>query len=140
MISTAQEFLVLMRSKDPADRHRFRHDSAPIEVWRELITRHSFANEWVALNKASPVEILREIASDSRAAVRSTVAMTRRITEDIQEMLARDPDASVRNTLANNSKATDRILAILAQDSESFVRETAHRRIRQRQAESDQGG
>jgi hypothetical protein len=61
--------------------------------------------------------------------------MTRRITEDIQERLARDPDASVRNTLANNSKATDRILAILAEDSEAFVRETAHRRIKERQAE-----
>ncbi len=135
MISTAQEFLALMRSEDPADYHRFRHDSAPIEVWRELITKYALANEWVARNKTSPVEILRDIAGDSRVVVRTEVAMTRRITEDIQEKLARDPDASVRNALANNSKATDRILAILAEDSEAFVRETAHRRIKQRQAE-----
>ncbi len=135
MISSAQEFLALMRSEDPADYDRFRHDSASIEVWRELISKYSLANEWVVRNKTSPVEILREIAGDSRVVVRAEVAMTRRITEDIQDRLARDPDASVRNTLANNSRATDRILALLAEDSEAFVRETAQRRINERQAE-----
>lgn len=135
MIATAQEFLALMRSTDPVDYERFRHDSAPIEVWRELISRYSLANEWIVRNKTAPVEILREIACDSRVLVRAEVAMTRRITEDIQETLARDPNASVRNTLANNSKATDRILALLAEDSEAFVRETARRRINERRAE-----
>ena len=135
MIATAQEFLALMRSPEPADYERFRHDSAPTEVWRELIAKYSLANEWIARNKTVPVEILREIAGDPRVVVRAEVAMTRRITEDIQERLARDPNASVRNTLANNSKATDRILAVLAGDSEAFVRETALRRIKERRAE-----
>lgn len=135
MIATAQEFLALMRSTDPVDYKRFRNDSAPIEVWRELISRYSLANASIVRNKTAPVEILREIASDPRVLVRAEVAMTRRITEDIQETLARDPNASVRNTLANNSKATDRILELLAEDSEAFVRETARRRITERRAE-----
>ncbi|MGK0185361.1 MAG: hypothetical protein ACI9R3_001138 [Verrucomicrobiales bacterium] len=120
-----------MRSEDPDDYHRFRHDEAPIEVWRELITRYSLANDWVARNKTAPIEILREIASDSRVVVRTNVAMTRRITEDIQEKLARDTDSSVRNALANK-KVSDSVLALLADDPEAFVRETAHRRIEQR--------
>ncbi len=136
MISTAQEFLALMRSKDPDDYRRFRHDEAPIEVWRELITKYSLANEWVARNKTAPVEILREISSDSRVVVRTEVAMTRRITEDIQQKLAADLDPSVRNALANNAKVSDGILRILAEDSEDFVRDTARRRIEQRKTQN----
>ena len=135
MIATAQEFLALMPRTDPVASARFRNDSAPIEVWRELISRYSLATEWIVRNKTAPVEILREIACDSRVLVRAEVAMTRRITEDIQELLARDPNPSVRNTLANNSKATDRILELLAEDSEASVRETARRRINERRAE-----
>lgn len=134
MISTAQEFLALMRSEDPDDYHRFRYDEAPIEVWREIITRYSLANEWVARNKTAPVEILEEISSDPRVVVRTEVAMTRRITPNIQERLAADADASVRNALANNAKVSDSILEKLAEDSEDFVRDTALRRLKERQS------
>ena len=133
MISSAQEFLALMRSEDPDDYHRFRNDEAPVEVWRELTTRYSLANEWIARNKTAPVEILREISTDPRVVVRTEVAMTRRITPDIQAKLAADPDASVRNALANNAKVLDSILEQLAEDSEEFVRDTACRRLEERQ-------
>ncbi|GAA5482582.1 hypothetical protein Hsar01_01805 [Haloferula sargassicola] len=133
MISTAQEFLALMRSEDPDDYHRFRYDEAPIEVWREIITRYSLANEWVARNKTAPVEILEAISSDPRVVVRTEVAMTRRITPDIQARLAVDSDASVRNALANNAKVSESILEQLSEDSEEFVRDTALRRLQERQ-------
>jgi hypothetical protein len=122
-----------MRSEDPDDYHQFRHDEAPIEVWRELITRYSLANEWVARNKTAPVEILREISSNPRVVVRTEVAMTRRITPGIQAILATDPDASVRNALANNAMVSESILEQLAEDSEEFVRDTALRRLKERQ-------
>lgn len=132
MISTAQEFLTLMRSENPSDYQRFRNDSAPLEVWKELITRYSLANRWVARNKTAPVEILREISRDSSVLVRIEVAMTRRITDEIQSTLSVDLESSVRNALANNAKVSDRILTTLAEDSEAFVRETALRRIEER--------
>lgn len=124
-----------MRSEDPSDYHRSRYDEAPIEVWWELIARYSLANEWVARNKTSPVEILRELSRDPRVVVRTEVAMTRRISLDIQACLAADADSSVRNALANNAKVADEILAQLAEDSEEFVRDSALRRIANRRAE-----
>ena len=136
MITSAKEFLDLMRSEDPDDYQRFRYDEAPIEIWREVITDYPLASEWVVRNKTSPVEILRELAKDTRSLVRGEVAMTRRITEDIQELLAYDSNYSVRHTLANNSKVADRILSILSQDSDEFVRNAANQRIKQ-QAEQD---
>ncbi len=126
-----------MRSEDPEDYHRLRHDEAPIEVWRELIANYSLANDRVALNKTVPVEILREIAADTRVLVRTHVAMVRRITEDIQDVLSRDPDSSVRNMLANNSKVTERILKLLSVDKEEFVRESAQRQIQKRKKQNN---
>ena len=132
MISSAEEFLALMRSDDPEDYHRFRNDSAPLNVWEELITKYSLANEWVALNKTSPVEILARLADDPRVLVRAQVASVRRITEDTQEKLAHDSDASVRNSLANNAKAARRILELLAEDPQEFVRNSARKRLSER--------
>jgi hypothetical protein len=132
MITSAQEFLALMRSDKEDDYHRLRHEEAPMEVWEELLSVYPLANEWVVRNKTSPVEILRKLAKDPRAVVRAEVAMTRRITEDMQNDLVSDLDASVRCALANNSRVSNGVLRRLSEDPEGFVKEAALRQSARR--------
>ena len=136
MIATAQEFLALMRSGEPSDYKRFRFDTAPPEVWRELVNKYPLTNAEVTLNKTVPAEILHEIAKDPSVRVRSHVTMVRRISKETQEILAKDPDSSVRNMLANNAKVSDDLLSLLSADQEAFVRESAFSQIQKRKTQN----
>ena len=68
-----QEFLDLRTSEDPGNYYRAAHEDVPAEVWNELIEAYPESRFWVANNKTVPLEILRILASDQDAKVRTMV-------------------------------------------------------------------
>ena len=134
MIESAEEFLSLMRSEEKDDYDRFRNDEAPLHVWETLLEKYPLANEWVARNRKSPIEILRRLATDERTLVRTHVASVRRITEEIQLILVKDKEYSVRHTLAYNAKATVKVLEILATDLEANISDKAKEALNEKQS------
>lgn len=131
MIKSAEEFLRLMRSDNKDDYERFRNEGAPLHVWETLMKEYPLANEWIARNRKSPIEVLYKLAKDKRDLVRSEVASVRRISEKIQLLLAKDPSYSVRHALVFNSKVTSKTLNILAKDSEKEISDKAKERLKE---------
>ena len=70
MIESAEEFIRLRGSGDPAEYGRAAHDQAPDGVWLDVIRRFPEYRFWVAHNKTVPVSILRILAADSDERVR----------------------------------------------------------------------
>jgi len=129
MIRSAQEFLELRFSDDPAKYQRAAHDEAPLAVWRELIESYPESRYWVAHNKTVPLEILRALALDGDVRVRGMVALRRKIDEPTQELLASDQDSGVRLSVARNKSATRRVLASMLTDEWDEIRNTARHRL-----------
>ena len=125
MIESADQFIQLRSSDDPADYHRAAHEEATIEVWREVIDQHPDYRFWVAQNKTVPVEILAILADDGSSQVRDIVARKRKLPPDLQVKLAQDPDESVRRAVAANAKVCKEALDILVNDDWEVVREAA---------------
>lgn len=121
MISSAKEFIDLRQDNDP----RATHDSAHEAVWLEIINQYPNYNEWVVHNKNVPVSILRLLAKDPDARVRSVVAMKRKCDKGLFELLARDADDNVRHQVACNKKTPQYILDWLRNDSSGMVAEAA---------------
>lgn len=129
MISSAEEFVALRSSENPEEYHRAAWEEAPDEVWHEVIERYPDYRVWVAHNKSVPIEILRILADDHDARVRSFVASRRKLDEETQEKLARDPESGVRMRVAYNKKASERVLALLLDDPWDEIRKVARDRL-----------
>lgn len=129
MIESADEFRRLRESDDPGEYRRAAHDSAPSEVWRDVIARFPELREWVAHNKTVPHEVLAELASDPDPRVRWTVAAKRKLGPELQLRLAADPDEGVRQRIAWNARATRAALERLADDPWAVVAEHARARL-----------
>jgi hypothetical protein len=132
VITTAEEFVRLRESDQPDEYQRAAHEEAPAEVWQDVISRYPHMRRWVAHNKTVPIEVLEILAKDSDPAVRSTVAMKRKLTAALQWLLAADPDEGVRERLANNAKATREALKTIAEGVSGPAAETAARRLEHR--------
>ena len=104
MIQSAQEFKRLRTSELPAEYRRAALESAPIEVWRDIIASMPDMREWVAHNVSVPLEILEILACDENSRVRAVVAGKRKLPERMQLDLGKDSDASVRHGVACNAK------------------------------------
>jgi hypothetical protein len=131
-IRSAQEFVRLRLSDDPAEYNRAAHEDAPDEVWDEVIAAHPDMKPWVVHNKTVPLELLRKLAHDPDPDVRWWVAMKRKLDTELFELLAADPDPQVRQRVACNAKVPHRLLLQLADDAESIVAEAAQRRLEAR--------
>jgi hypothetical protein len=127
-IASAEEFVELRCSEDPAEYGRAAHDSATVAVWRDVIDPDM--KRWVAHNKTVPLEILRVLAADPDAAVRSWVAAKRKLDRDLFVRLSADDDESVRHRLACNARVPREVLEALAADREPFVAATARERLK----------
>jgi hypothetical protein len=77
-IHSAEEFVRLRFSDNPAKYERAAGEDATIEIWREVINRYPEARRWVAYNKTIPIEILAVLAEDEDMQVRHMVAMKRK--------------------------------------------------------------
>ena len=132
VITTAEEFVRLRESDKLEEYQRAAHEEAPVEVWQDVISRYPHMRTWVAHNKTVPIEVLEVLAKDSDPAVRSMVAMKRRLTTALQLLLAADPDEGVRERLANNAKAIRAALKKIAEGVPGPAAETATRRLERR--------
>ena len=118
----------LRRSQRPEECSRAAQDSAPVEVWLDVIQRFPDMRFWVAQNKTVPVEVLAVLACDPDSRVRSRVAMKNKLTDDLFALLAKDQDDSVRASLAHNKKTPSEILVGLVEDQSPIVSAVARER------------
>ncbi len=105
MITSAEEFRDSRLSEDPEEYLRAGREEAPLQVWRDAISRFPDLKVWVVYNKTVPLEILHELSMDEDEVIRKRVADRRKLDKDLFWRLARDPGVSVRGTIAGNAKA-----------------------------------
>lgn len=132
MITSAEEFRDSRLSEDPAEYDRAAMEEAPLQVWRDVISRFPDLKTWVVYNKTVPHEILIELSRDEDEDVRWRVATRRKLDEDLFSQLARDPSDSVRGAIAGNAKAPRIVLERLAGDSTEWVSLRAKEALEQR--------
>jgi len=130
MIESAAEFIRLRTSENLDDYHQAATDSAPNDVWYELVGEHPEMKFWVAQNKTVPVDILEILSTDADPKVRWMVASKNRLPQHLQLRLANDDDESVRHRIACNKKAIESVLQVLAVDESELVRLKAIDRLR----------
>ena len=121
MINSAKEFVALRSSEMREEYLRSATESAPIEVWHEVIDRFPEMKTWVAHNKTVPVEILETLARDSDARVRMWVATKNKLPEHLFLLLADDEDSSVRQRIAYNKNVPLDIVLKLAENPANFI-------------------
>lgn len=73
MIESADEFVRLRTSDDPAEYRRAAHDDAAERTWRDVIARFPEMRFWVAQNKTVPLSVLEDLRNDPDERVRSMV-------------------------------------------------------------------
>jgi hypothetical protein len=129
MIESADEFIRLRDSSDPAEYERAAHDQAPEDVWLDVIQRFPKYRFWVAQNKTVPISILQILATDADERVRWMVARKRKLPSDLVTLLASDSSESVRAATARHRKASPEVLTALSDDPSPIVREIAIRRM-----------
>jgi hypothetical protein len=129
MIRSADEFVSLRTSELPAEYLRAAHDSAPNEVWLDVIERFPEMRRWGAQNKTVPVEVLTALASDSDPHVRLMEAMKNKLTNELFALLAADQDDAVRARIAYNKNVPVEILKRLAEDQSPIVAAAARTRL-----------
>jgi hypothetical protein len=132
MIASAEEFVRLRTSTEPQEYRRSATESAPLEVWRELIDKHPDMRVWVAHNKTVPGSVLSELAADTDPRVRFTVASRRRTDATTLRRLSTDADEGVRLAVARNPKTPEDVLERLESDLWAEVAQHARRRLRAR--------
>ena len=129
MIESAEEFVQLRSSADPAEYARAAHEEASLQVWLQVIERYPEMRPRVAQNKRVPVEILELLSRDEDERVRWFVASKRRLPERIQLRLAFIESESVQRRLVVNAKATEAVLEALSRDRDPYIREKARERL-----------
>lgn len=134
VIESAEEFVRLRTSEDPAEHGRAAHEPASEAVWREVAERCPEMREWVVHNKTVPLSILEELSADPDVRVRQAVAMKRKLSRVLFEQLAGDADEGVRLAIIRNAKTPLDILERLARDPSAFVASAALDWLRRRQA------
>jgi hypothetical protein len=129
MINSAKEFVDLRTSQHPEEYLRAARESAPLEVWFDVVGEYPEMKEWVAQNKTVPMEVLGQLAVDVDPRVRVAVAMKNKLSKDLMLTLAKDSDPSVRERIAYNKNASDDVLRLLAQDAVTSVSEAARHKL-----------
>lgn len=77
VIESAEEFVRLRISDDPAEYNRAAHDEASESTWREVIERFPDMRFWVAQNKTVPLSVLEILRQDPDDKVRHMVTSKR---------------------------------------------------------------
>lgn len=129
MIKSLKEFLDLVERDDEESHFRLKTEAAPLSVWEEVLACCPDMKRVVTLNKTLDDKVLRMLAKDDDASVRSLVAMKRSLPFDVFELLSRDSDESVRSRIAWNKKTPDQILRFLLTDESDIVTEPVKRRL-----------
>ena len=123
------EFVRLRESDDPDEYRRAAAEEAPLDVWLEVVRDRPDMRFWVAQNKTVPLEILRILAEDGDAGVRSMVARKRKLDPETLSQLAGDADESVRACVARNPGTPRHVLERLRDDPWEEIRRTIEERL-----------
>lgn len=137
MITSAEEFVALRTSEDPADQERATRDHADVSVWLAVVASYPSMRQWVAHNKTVPIEVLQDLASDPDPSVRWEVAGKRKLDPDLLSRLASDGDDSVRVRVARHPHTGTDLLTALCTDESWVVREAADEALRKRISENE---
>jgi hypothetical protein len=129
MIKTAEEFVQLRCSDDPELYKRAAQDSAPENIWHEIIDRFPEMRQWVAVNKTVPLSILAVLINDSGSEVRHAVAMKRKLDLSMFKQLANDSNESVRLAVALNKSTPIDVLKEMVNDDWDRIVEVVYKRI-----------
>jgi hypothetical protein len=129
MIESASEFIRLLESETAEDRRKASHDGAPEEVWMELAREYPETRAGIALNKTVPLTVLKELASDQDARIRSLVAMKRRASADILQLLSTDSSDAVRMKVARHKNTPRTTLLAMRDDSWDEIRSVVTARL-----------
>ena len=76
-IESAEEFVRLRTSDDPAEYNRAAQDEASESTWREVIERFPDMRFWVVQNKTVPLSVLEILRHDTDDRVRHMVTSKR---------------------------------------------------------------
>lgn len=128
MIGTADEFVRLVTSDDPADRRRAAWEDADGAVWESLLGDQEM-RFWVAHNRTIPAEIMRVLAADEDWRVRDRIATKNACPGEILELLSTDTHDAVASTVAGHPNTPDAALRRLAVHPWEQVREKALHRL-----------
>ncbi|MGF9754534.1 hypothetical protein AAII07_04985 [Microvirga sp. 0TCS3.31] len=101
MIESAEEFVRLRTSTDPAEYRRAAHEEAAERTWIEVIERYPDMRSWVAHNKTVPLSILKILRHDADEQVRLTVTSKR-------SWARAHPDDATRPQGLTNTRAANR--------------------------------
>jgi hypothetical protein len=129
MINSAKEFVDLRTSERPDDYLRAARESAPLEVWFDIVGKYPEMKVGVARNKTVPMQVLEQLAVDVDPRIRVAVAMKNKLSKDLMLTLSKDSDSSVRERIAYNKNASDDVLRLLAQDTVVHVSEAARQQL-----------
>jgi hypothetical protein len=77
VIESAEEFVRLRVSDDPAEYGRAASEAASVETWLEVVDRFPDMRYWVAHNKTVPLEVLEVLRHDPDEQVRWMVLQKR---------------------------------------------------------------
>ena len=134
MISDAEQFVNLRNSKSPSEYLKAANETAPVNVWLDVISRFPDMKIWVAHNKTVQIEVLEQLARDPDPNVRTAVAMKNKLTPSLIQLLSTDPAAAVRERIAYHKKTPIQILRLLVADPVVSVSHVARERLRSTEA------
>ncbi len=130
MINSAEEFVQLRTSEDPACYDRATKEEASTATWRDVIELYPEMRRWVAHNKKLPNEIIEILARDCSPDVRGVIARKRKTPPSLLLQMAMDKDENVRLAVACNPKSSKDVLNVLIRDKWDEVRVAAERRLK----------
>jgi hypothetical protein len=125
MITSAEEFIILIESNDPDIRSRSLTDTASTQVWENIILNHKDYEIFILDNITTPMCILEQLAVSSNWRTRHAVARKRRASAPILQLLSRDDEPLVRQAVAANQKTPIAILSFLTEDEDERVKRVA---------------
>jgi len=129
MIESVQEFVDLVECGDEASQLRLRSDTAPVNVWENVLLQYPDLKRAVTLNKTLDERVIRLLAQDDDPLVRADIANRRGLPRDLFELLARDSNESVRERIAYNKKTPETVLRFLLADQSEIVLEPVKKRL-----------
>jgi len=132
-INSAEEFIELINSDDPASRMRAGTESASSSVWFDVIKKYPKFKVWVARNRAVPKEVVDILCVDSDPMVRHAISTKYPLDIELYSKLAKDKDESIRSSLAYNRGFPLSLLKEMAEsDSSDFVKKNASEMYKKR--------
>lgn len=137
MIKSVEEFLQLRTSDLPEEYRKAVSDEISDTVLLEVIQKHPDMIVWIVRNKTVPIRILRVLAEHPDPAVRTEVAMKRKLDEKLFDKLSSDDNETVRHRIACNKKVPLAVLRRLTLDTCEFVSQAAIKRLKEYRKQSD---